>query len=330
MAVLIWLYVLGVLAWWVVLRFGSDRVWPATILLFAPRWPMLLPLLILLPLAIAWRRVLVLVLIGIAILIAWPIMGFCTGVLPTRPADSRADLRILTLNSHFAGLNAEALHAVIERERPDVIVLQEWWIHNLHPMLGDDRRYPYQVNNDLALLASRYPVRPMLALKAVPTAEDGIFYGYTVDLPGRSIQFFNVHLASPHNSLREIIQGGNFGINRLRQNAMARWNEAMRLRDLAKLAGSDVILAGDFNLPPDSPIFRSAFGDLSDAFSTAGFGYGWTYYHHTAVRIDHIVTGDGWQCERCWVGPDVGSPHRPLLVDLKRISTFSGAAEGPR
>ena len=44
--------------------------------------------------------------------------------------------------------------------------------------------------------------------------------------------------------------------------------------------------------------------DLPDLESTA------------AVRIDHILAGPGWRCGRCWVGPDVGSPHRPLLADL--------------
>ena len=37
------------------------------------------------------------------------------------------------------------------------------------------------------------------------------------------------------------------------------------------------------------------------------------------VRIDHVLTGDGWRCRRCWVGPDVGSDHLPLLADLSLI-----------
>jgi vancomycin resistance protein VanJ len=34
------------------------------------------------------------------------------------------------------------------------------------------------------------------------------------------------------------------------------------------------------------------------------------------VRIDHVLAGPGWHCDRCRVGPHVGSPHRPVLADL--------------
>jgi endonuclease/exonuclease/phosphatase (EEP) superfamily protein YafD len=43
------------------------------------------------------------------------------------------------------------------------------------------------------------------------------------------------------------------------------------------------------------------------------------------VRIDHILAGPGWQAERCWVGPDVGSPHRPVIADL----IWTGPVAGP-
>jgi endonuclease/exonuclease/phosphatase (EEP) superfamily protein YafD len=36
----------------------------------------------------------------------------------------------------------------------------------------------------------------------------------------------------------------------------------------------------------------------------------------TAVRIDHILAGPGWRCRRCRVGPDAGSPHRPVIADM--------------
>jgi endonuclease/exonuclease/phosphatase (EEP) superfamily protein YafD len=36
----------------------------------------------------------------------------------------------------------------------------------------------------------------------------------------------------------------------------------------------------------------------------------------TGVRIDHILAGHGWRCRRCWVGPNIGSAHRPVIADL--------------
>ena len=148
--------------------------------------------------------------------------------------------------------------------------------------------------------------------------DDGIYYEYQIDYPNRPLLLYNVHLASPHGSLTETLHGERVGVNRLKNNASARWNEAMLLSDLAAHAEDNVILAGDFNLPSDSPIFRNAFSDLTDAFSEAGLGYGWTYRNNrTDVRIDHILTRSGWSCQSAWVGPFVGSPHRPLLADFK-------------
>jgi endonuclease/exonuclease/phosphatase (EEP) superfamily protein YafD len=82
-----------------------------------------------------------------------------------------------------------------------------------------------------------------------------------------------------------------------------------------------VVVAGDFNMPTDSAIYRACWSSLSNAFSKAGLGFGYTEWPTVAgwrfgIRIDHILTGPGWRPQRCWVGPDVGSDHLPLLADI--------------
>ena len=57
----------------------SDRLWPATTLLFGPRWLLALPLLGLVPLALAWDRPLILPLAAAAAVVAGPIMGMQIG-----------------------------------------------------------------------------------------------------------------------------------------------------------------------------------------------------------------------------------------------------------
>ena len=49
----VWLYVVALLAVWLLLRFGGDRWWLATVMLFGPRWVYGLPLLLLVPAAAA-------------------------------------------------------------------------------------------------------------------------------------------------------------------------------------------------------------------------------------------------------------------------------------
>src|SRR5439155_5647959 len=92
----------------------------------------------------------------------------------------------------------------------------------------------------------------------------------------------------------------------------------------AKETRGPVLLAGDFNLPVESAIYRRSWSSFSNAFSTAGLGWGHTKltsWH--GVRIDHVLAGPGWQFRRCWVGPDVGSDHRPLIAEAQWV----GAAD---
>jgi endonuclease/exonuclease/phosphatase (EEP) superfamily protein YafD len=89
--------------------------------------------------------------------------------------------------------------------------------------------------------------------------------------------------------------------------------------------GAALLIAGDFNLPPESAIFRASWGGYTDAFPAAGCGYGYTKFTRWwGARIDHVLAGAGWQVRDCTVGPDVGSDHRPVLATLEWVG---GAAQ---
>jgi endonuclease/exonuclease/phosphatase (EEP) superfamily protein YafD len=131
------------------------------------------------------------------------------------------------------------------------------------------------------------------------------------------VYFFNVHLASPHVGLEAVLDDGGGGASQMAANSELRWRQAEELSRWAAEMPGPVLLAGDFNTPADSPLFRENFSRFADGFATAGLGWGYTYYtRRTALRIDHILAGTGWHVHRCWVGPALGSPHRPLLADL--------------
>jgi len=87
---------------------------------------------------------------------------------------------------------------------------------------------------------------------------------------------------------------------------------------LAGEAQFPVIIAGDFNMPVDSTIYRRFWSGWQNAFSTAGFGYGYTKFtDRWGVRIDHVLASRGWQIRTAGVGPDLGGDHRPVLVELR-------------
>ena len=73
-------------------------------------------------------------------------------------------------------------------------------------------------------------------------------------------------------------------------------------RQIELTADHPLLIAGDFNLVPDSPLFTENFNDVSDAYNTVGTGFGWTYYHfYTMVRIDHVLANKAFHlCSVRW------------------------------
>ena len=72
------------------------------------------------------------------------------------------------------------------------------------------------------------------------------------------------------------------------------------------------IIAGDFNLPVESAIYRRYWSDFRNAFSHAGFGTG--YSKHTrwwGARIDHVLMSGEFDASGSFTGKDVGSDHLP-------------------
>jgi endonuclease/exonuclease/phosphatase (EEP) superfamily protein YafD len=103
----------------------------------------------------------------------------------------------------------------------------------------------------------------------------------------------------------------------LKSNSLLRRQQLERLAEWADEAPDPVLLVGDFNTPRESWLFRRSLGIYIDAFTDAGCGWGYTFVGaKTTVRIDHILLGPGWRCQRSWIGPDVGSPHLPVVADL--------------
>jgi vancomycin resistance protein VanJ len=315
-AISCWFYLLGVLAVWLFIRTEGDRWWLATMVLFGPRWTMLLPLALLVPWSIFLRRRWLWGLLGLGFVVGVPIMDLRITRRGLFPEQRRPDsLRILTFNTHFIATDAVKLKALIDQTKPDLIALQEWYPHNREILFSDPSWHTVELNE--AILASHYPIRSEGFRLGEADSATGVTYRYIVYLPDQPVAFYSVHLSSPHTAFRHVLHRSPQGVPQLTYNSTQRLSEASFLN---QNSDDDTILAGDFNLPRDSTVFRSEFSEFTDAFTVSGLGYGWSYYSRwTAVRIDHILMGKNWLCQNCWVGPDVGSPHRPLIADLVRL-----------
>ena len=314
-AVCSWLYFLIVLAAWAAIHAG-DLWWPATLLLFGPRWLLAIPLLPLGLAAARWRRRSLAVVLLALLLILGPVMGF---QVPWHAVGSRAPsgerLRVLTFNIHYHTPHRAALERLLAEAEPDVVAVQE--LPSQEPFDYFDGEEWYVNRTRRFVLASRYPIRQVVLLGDHSMEVPGSIARYELETSAGVVTLFSLHLASPRQGLYEAIHHPASGIVELEDNSEVRRQQSENLVRLADEVKGPVLLVGDFNTPSESAIFRRVWGRYTDAFAQAGWGWGYTFLAaKTAVRIDHILAGPGWYCERCWVGENIGSPHRPVLADL--------------
>ncbi|HEV3261322.1 MAG TPA: endonuclease/exonuclease/phosphatase family protein [Gemmataceae bacterium] len=168
-------------------------------------------------------------------------------------------------------------------------------------------------------LASRFPIA---ATKPVQIVHRGRVIAVRHELltPNGPLYFVNVHLETARKGLEHVFRAPLYGIWTTNRNLWVRRRESESARRLTDDVAGALLVAGDFNLPTDSAIYRQCWSPFTNAFSSVGLGFGYTKYTPGlwgGIRIDHVLGNPGWRCRRCWVGPDVGSDHRPLLADME-------------
>ena len=97
-----------------------------------------------------------------------------------------------------------------------------------------------------------------------------------------------------------------------------RSREMDRLIKLLQHVGdSSLIVAGDFNMPPDSAFMSRLREHYTSGFETVGWGYGYTRPSRLSwAGIDRILASVDCRFVRSQVGPLVGSDHRPITAEL--------------
>jgi vancomycin resistance protein VanJ len=321
-------YAIGVLAFFVLIRYLGDHWWPATILLYAPRWPWLVPLFALLPLTLYRRDSKWIWLTFVAGVFALgPLMGLTVPwkrLVRQTPADAGAPLRVLVCNVHRAELNPPALDAYIRRMQPQVVLLQDYSPRDAGPAFSGPSWQHYQLGE--IFIATQFPLRKArdLHLERIPAPDDGDLSHRTgsavcfdLETAAGPLHVVDLHLASPHPALRTLRRDRIKAAMRLEANSTRRWRESQRISAFLATQTGPVLIAGDFNTPAESPIYRQFWGKYSDAFPAAGFGFGYTHLSWLSeMRIDHLLTGPGLTCTGFQTGPDCGTPHRPMVADL--------------
>ncbi|ADV63765.1 Endonuclease/exonuclease/phosphatase [Isosphaera pallida ATCC 43644] len=323
-AVLVWLYLLAILALWVIVAIWGDRWSLPTFALFAPLWPAALPALPLIPLALAFNRASLWPLVLALGTLFGPVMDWNvpwrSWVDPVAP-DSPT-IRVVTLNTGVGRFHAERFAAYVDQHGPDLIGLQEAQSSELVNWLTNPGDW-FTARQGELIFASRWPI------ERVELLDDRRDFGFrgtvaavVVRSPWGPIRWVNLHLRSPRDGLTNAFYGNPQAIADMTLNLKRRdlgsqvassWIRAQSARD-----GLPTIVCGDFNQPTQSYLFRRDWGGFADAFQVAGLGYGHTWFSSWhGLRIDHVLGSPShWNPRRCEVGPDMRSDHRPVLADL--------------
>jgi vancomycin resistance protein VanJ len=311
------LYTIVLLLVWLVLGHAGDRSWPGVVLLLMPRWPLLAMM------AVLWlwtgllrRWSAVALLLAMTWFTLVPVMG-CRLALPSSSA--RGDLRVLTFNVHRRQLDVAGLAKYIDEVKPDVVALQDWSQTHGEALFADGswnlKRHGEFLVASRTTIVSITPI-DMAPGPGMPHSEQGEAAMFVINTPGGLIALINVHFASPHIGVLALRRDSG---EKLEANMHRRWLESRLTQAFAEGVGMPTLVVGDFNATRPSPVLREHWSSFTDAFEAGGSGCGYTYFHnYTQLRIDHVFVGKSWKVVGCQVGPALGSPHRPLVVDLSR------------
>ncbi|WP_293911969.1 endonuclease/exonuclease/phosphatase family protein [Deinococcus sp.] len=311
MARLAWTYLALLLLVWALAELVAERTVPTLLLAYLPPviwvWPA--PLLLLLAL-LRWRK-------GgrpaifpavLACLLALPVLGFTWHApQPAWPGD----LKVLTYNVARGGLGTAArISAQIRSVNADIVTLQE--VNGLRPgltaeLLAGLPGYAVSRAGAEVMTLSRFPVLGTRELILPGTGRR--FLVSRIGAPGGELSVVNVHFGTV--TVSRVLSGQIMPTRDRRAQQLD-----VLLREVAATSGP-VIVAGDFNTPPRGQVYRALSAELSDAWDSAGRGFGYTFSSQAPVlRIDHVFVR-GLKVVGAGVQPPGGSDHRALAVQVR-------------
>jgi endonuclease/exonuclease/phosphatase family metal-dependent hydrolase len=232
--------------------------------------------------------------------------------------------RVMSYNIHHGGgldgkVDLDRIAALIKREGADIVGLQE-------VDKGVERTQRRDLGAELAKLTgmtcifsnnlnhqggeygnavlTKFPVGSWTNhhYKMLREGEQRGILQLTLKVHGKDLVFMNTHLDHRSDGAERMLSTGE-------------------IREmLARVKGKPVVLCGDFNCTPDSPPYAKLAEVLTDAWTVAGEGDGFTIPARKATkRIDFIWLSKEPQIvpKRVWVPVSEASDHLPVVAELE-------------
>ncbi len=256
--------------------------------------------------ALALRRPRIATLAAALALVNVAVLGI--SLIPTATASTdhaRGSLRLVVANVEVGNTDFAAVGRLVSQTHPDVFGVTELTpamarhlvreLPQYHARVLETRSDAYGIG-----IFSRVPLR---SARVVHLPADG---GpptaiASVRVAGRPVTVVVTHVHTPF--------AGSIHVRQLQALATARPS-----------LGERVAVCGDFNTPPWSGPLRDFASDaeLRDLYGGHAWrGYSWpTWSWLLRVPLDNCFAGNGVGVTAYRDGPNIGSDHRPLVVDL--------------
>jgi endonuclease/exonuclease/phosphatase (EEP) superfamily protein YafD len=226
------------------------------------------------------------------------------------PRSAQADgpaVRLMLANVHVHNREHDRLLHLVRQESPDVLIVLEV-----------DRQW----QNALDALRSEYPHR------ISRPRSDSFGIALLSRLPPSRLELREIGPAEVPSIVAELDCGDGGLLNLVATHPLPPIGpEYSHLRnDQLEAVGSLLVqlpqpkvLVGDLNTTPWSPYFQDLLGATGMCDSRRGFGLQPTWPGQIAmlgIPIDHVLVSPDVSVSSRAVGPDIGSDHRPVVVDL--------------
>jgi endonuclease/exonuclease/phosphatase family metal-dependent hydrolase len=146
-----------------------------------------------------------------------------------------------------------------------------------------------------------------------------------------TIRVYNMHLQSNHFKKQDyefienpddtvhqgLIKGSKSILRKLRKAVVMRSRQADELAEHIRQCPHPVIVCGDFNDTPFTYTYQTARGELKDAFTEMGSGFGGSYTElPLPLRIDYVMHSQEINTHSFAMRDNHLSDHYPLIVEI--------------